>query len=171
MGPKSVAAEGVVTLKDKERIRLGNVTLECWHTPGHTEESSCLVVVDNTGRNDTIFTGDTLFLNEVGRPDLAVKTNLTAENLAELLYDSLQKVKTLNDDIRIYPGHGSGSACGKSIGKGDFCSLGTQKQNNYGLKASNKSEFVKQVLADMPKPPAYFGYNAKLNKFEPFFYE
>lgn len=94
-----------------------------------------------------------------------MKTNLTAENLAELLYDSLQKVKTLNDDIRIYPGHGSGSACGKSIGKGDFCSLGTQKQNNYGLKASSKSEFVKQVLGDMPKPPAYFGYNAKLNKF------
>ena len=122
-------------MKDKERISLGKVTLELWHTPGHTEESSCLVVIDDTGKRDTIFTGDTLFLNEVGRPDLAVKTDLTAEDLANLLYDSLTKLKTLNDDLRIYPGHGSGSACGKSIGKGDFCTLGTQKQNNYALKA------------------------------------
>ena len=147
------------------------MTLECWHTPGHTEESSCLVVIDDTGKKDTIFTGDTLFLNEVGRPDLAVKTNLTAEDLANMLHDSLEKLKTLNDDLRIYPGHGSGSACGKSIGKGDFCTLGTQKQNNYALKADNKKKFVKQVLEDMPNPPAYFGYNAGLNKFEPFFYE
>jgi len=97
-----------------------------------------LVVIDETGRRDTIFTGDTVFLNEVGRPDLAVKTNLTASDLGGMLFDSIQKLKTLNDDIRIYPGHGSGSACGKSIGKGDFCSLGTQKQNNYGLKVSDK---------------------------------
>lgn len=110
-----------------------------WHTPGHTEESSCLVVVDETGHRDTVFTGDTVFLNEVGRPDLAVKTELTAKDLAGMLYDSIEKIKTLNDDIRIYPGHGSGSSCGKSIGKGDFCTLGTQKQNNYGLKATNKN--------------------------------
>ena len=77
----------------------------------------------------------------------------------------------MNDDLRIYPGHGSGSACGKSIGKGDFCTLGTQKQNNYALRADNKKTFVKQVLEDMPNPPAYFGYNAGLNKFEPFFFE
>ena len=171
MGPGSIATQSVVPLKDKERINLGKVTLECWHTPGHTEESSCLVVIDDTGKRDTIFTGDTLFLNEVGRPDLAVKTNLTAEDLANMLHDSLEKLKTLNDDLRIYPGHGSGSACGKSIGKGDFCTLGTQKQNNYALKADNKKKFVKQVLEDMPNPPAYFGYNAGLNKFEPFFYE
>jgi hydroxyacylglutathione hydrolase len=82
-----------------------------------------------------------------------------------LLYDSLQKIKGLNDDLRIYPGHGSGSACGKSIGKGDYCSLATQKQNNYGLKANNKEDFIKLVLQDMPTPPQYFGYNAKLNKF------
>lgn len=82
-----------------------------------------------------------------------------------MLYDSIQKVKTLNDDIKIYPGHGSGSACGKSIGAGDFCTLGTQKQNNYALKAANKQQFVKEVLSDMPNPPSYFGYNAKLNKF------
>lgn len=82
-----------------------------------------------------------------------------------MLYESLQKLKTLNDDIRIYPGHGSGSACGKSIGKGDFCDLQTQKKNNYGLKASNKADFIASVLEDMPKPPQYFGYNATINKF------
>lgn len=86
-----------------------------------------MVLVNSEGKRDTIFTGDTIFLNEVGRPDLAVKTNLSANDLAAMLFDSLQKLKTLNDDIRIYPGHGSGSACGKSIGKGDFCLLGTQK--------------------------------------------
>ena len=165
MGPSSISTDTVVTMKDKERISLGKVFLECWHTPGHTEESSCLVLVNDQGKRDTIFTGDTVFLNEVGRPDLAVKTNLTAKDLAEMLYDSLQKLKTLNDDIRIYPGHGSGSACGKSIGQGDFCSLGTQKINNYGFKADNKEKFVRLVMEDMPNPPAYFGYNAKLNKF------
>lgn len=171
MGPKAAPGEGLIVLEDKAKIKVGNVTFECWHTPGHTEESSCLVLIDKNGKSDSVFSGDTVFLNEVGRPDLAVKTNLTAENLAEMLFDSLQKFKTLNDNIRIYPGHGSGSSCGKAIGKGDFCSVGTQKQNNYALQATNKSEFVKQVLADMPKPPAYFGYNAKLNKMEPFFHE
>ena len=165
MGPKSIATDTVVTMKEQERIKLGAVELECWHTPGHTEESSCLVLINSEGKRDTIFTGDTLFLNEVGRPDLAVKTNLTAADLAAMLYESLQKLKTLNEDIRIYPGHGSGSACGKSIGKGDFCDLQTQKKNNYGLKASNKSDFVASVIEDMPKPPQYFGYNAKINKF------
>lgn len=93
-----------------------------------------------------MFTGDTIFLNEVGRPDLAVKTDLSAKDLAEMLFDSIQKVKKLDDNIRLYPGHGSGSACGKSIGKGDFCELGTQKKNNYGLKATDKKSFVDQVL-------------------------
>lgn len=171
MGPKSIASDVVVTMKDKEQIPLGKIKLECWHTPGHTEESSCLVAFDENGRRDTIFTGDTVFLNEVGRPDLAVKTNLSARDLAGLLYESIEKLKKLNDDIRIYPGHGSGSACGKSIGKGDFCSLGTQKQNNYGLKAANKEEFIVKVLEEMPSPPQYFGYNANINKFEPFFHE
>jgi glyoxylase-like metal-dependent hydrolase (beta-lactamase superfamily II) len=123
------------------------------------------VLLNAEGKRDTIFTGDTIFLNEVGRPDLAVKTNLSSADLAAMLYESIQKIKTLNDDIRIYPGHGSGSACGKSIGEGDFCSLGTQKENNYGLKATNKADFVTSVLHDMPNPPQYFGYNAKINKF------
>ena len=92
------------------------------------------MLIDSNNKQQAIFTGDTLFLNEVGRPDLAVKTNLSSSDLAGMLFDSLQKMKTLDDKIRVYPGHGSGSACGKSIGKGDFCSLATQKQNNYGLK-------------------------------------
>ena len=92
------------------------------------------MLIDAKNKEQALFTGDTIFLNEVGRPDLAVKTNLTSSDLAGMLFDSLQKVKKLDDNIRIYPGHGAGSACGKSIGKGDFCSLGTQKQNNYGLK-------------------------------------
>lgn len=91
-------------------------------------------MLDSNNKQQAVFTGDTIFLNEVGRPDLAVKTNLTAKDLAQMLYDSLQKVKKLDDNIRVYPGHGAGSACGKSIGKGDFCTLGTQKQNNYALK-------------------------------------
>jgi glyoxylase-like metal-dependent hydrolase (beta-lactamase superfamily II) len=91
-------------------------------------------LVDSKNKDQALFTGDTIFLNEVGRPDLAVKTNLSSKDLAGMLFDSIQKVKKLDDNLRIYPGHGSGSSCGKSIGKGDFCSLGTQKQNNYGLK-------------------------------------
>jgi len=113
---------------------LGNIKFEVWHTPGHTEESSCLLLIDKNGKRNSLFTGDTVFLNEVGRPDLAVKTNLSAADLASMLFDSLQKLKTLEDNIRILPGHGSGSACGKSIGKGDSCNLGTQKEKNYGFK-------------------------------------
>lgn len=104
------------------------------------------MIYNKSGKQDVILTGDTVFLNEVGRPDLAVKTNLTSKDLAELLFDSLQKIKKVNDNVRMYPGHGSGSACGKSIGKGDFCEIGTQKKNNYGLKTSDKKKFVEQVL-------------------------
>lgn len=92
------------------------------------------MLIDSNNKQQAVFTGDTVFLNEVGRPDLAVKTNLTAADLANMLFDSVQKVKKLDNHVRIYPGHGAGSACGKSIGKGDFCTLETQKQNNYALK-------------------------------------
>ena len=98
---------------------------------------------DKNNQQSCLFTGDTMFLNEVGRPDLAVKTNLTVNDLASMLYNSIQKIKKLDDHIRIYPGHGAGSSCGKAIGKGDFCSLGTQKQNNYALKANDQELFVK----------------------------
>lgn len=128
-------------------------------------------MIDSRNKEQALFTGDTVFLNEVGRPDLAVKTNLSSSDLAAMLYDSLQKVKALDDNIRVYPGHGSGSSCGKNIGKGDFCTLGTQKQNNYGLKETVKEKFVQEVLKEMPSPPQYFGYNAGINKFKPFDYD
>ncbi len=101
---------------------------------------------NQSGKQEVLFSGDTVFLNEVGRPDLAVKSNLTAQELAGMLFNSIQKVKKVNDDVRMYPGHGSGSNCGKSIGKGDFCNIGTQKQNNYGLKEANKKSFIDKVL-------------------------
>jgi hydroxyacylglutathione hydrolase len=123
-------------------ICIGGIQLKCIHTPGHTEESSCLLLHDQSGKQSVIFTGDTVFLNEVGRPDLAVKSTLTVDDLAAMLYESIQKVKKVDDSVRMYPGHGSGSACGKSIGSGDFCDIGTQKKKNYGLKASDKKAFV-----------------------------
>ena len=127
---------------------------------------------DSNGKAQCLFTGDTLFLNEVGRPDLAVKSNLTAADLAKLLYNSLQKLKKeVADDVRIYPGHGAGSSCGKNIGKGDFCVMGTQKQNNYALNENDADKFVQKVLQDMPSPPDYFKHDAGINKFSPFDYD
>ena len=127
MGPKALEENGITVMKNGDQITLGNIKLGCMHTPGHTEESSCLLVNNQSGKEEIIFTGDTVFLNEVGRPDLAVKTDLTAKDLAALLFDSIQSVKKLPNNVRIYPGHGSGSSCGKDIGFGDFCDIGTQK--------------------------------------------
>ena len=127
MGPTALDNFGVKVLKDNEKITLGDITFQLIHTPGHTEESSCLLMYDKNQTQTCIFTGDTMFLNEVGRPDLAVKSNLTVRDLASMLYNSLQKLKSLNNQIRIYPGHGAGSSCGKAIGKGDFCHLEKQK--------------------------------------------
>lgn len=134
LGPKALSSFGIKVLKDGDVVSVGQIKLRLLHTPGHTEESSCIVLSDSENKEQCIFTGDTVFLGEVGRPDLAVKTNLTSKDLAGLLYDSLQKIKKLDDSLRVYPGHGAGSSCGKNISKGDFCSLGTQKQTNYGLK-------------------------------------
>lgn len=171
LGPKALSSFGIKVTSDGQEIKLGTITLKVIHTPGHTEESSCVLLIDENGKSQCLFTGDTVFLNEVGRPDLAVKTDLTSKDLAGMLFDSLQKIKKLDDNIRIYPGHGAGSSCGKNIGKGDFCDLQTQKKNNYGLKEEIKEKFVQAVLNEMPKPPQYFGYNAGVNKFNPFDYE
>lgn len=139
MGPTALDNFNIKVLKDNEEIKIGSIKLQLIHTPGHTEESSCLMLHDSNGKAQVIFTGDTVFLNEVGRPDLAVKTNLTAEDLGKMLFDSLQKLKKIvPGDVRIYPGHGAGSSCGKNIGKGDFCTMETQKENNYALKQTNK---------------------------------
>ena len=146
MGPTALETYGIKVLKDNEQIQLGDIKLQLVHTPGHTEESSCLLMHDKNNQQACLFTGDTMFLNEVGRPDLAVKTDLTVKDLASMLYNSIQKIKKLDDNLRIYPGHGAGSSCGKAIGKGDFCTLGTQKQNNYALKANNQELFINEIL-------------------------
>lgn len=142
MGPTALSTFGIKVLSDSEKLKVGDITLQLIHSPGHTEESSCFLLLDSNNKQTCLFTGDTIFLNEVGRPDLAVKTDLTVRDLGSMLYDSIQKIKKLDDEIRIYPGHGAGSSCGKAIGKGDFCTLGTQKQNNYALKANNKENFI-----------------------------
>lgn len=128
-------------------------------------------MLDRKKNEACLLTGDTLFLNEVGRPDLAVKTYLSAIDLSRMLFDSIQKIQKINDVVVVYPGHGSGSACGKSIGSGDFCTLGIQKITNYGFTIHDREVFSQKVLESMPKPPAYFGYNANINKNSPFSYE
>jgi hydroxyacylglutathione hydrolase len=153
--------------KNGSTITLGEVKLTVIHTPGHTLESSCYMLTDREGKDDILFTGDTLFLGEIGRPDLAVSSEMKSEDLAGLLFDSLQKIKALNPHLKILPGHGSGSSCGKSIGDGNVCTLEKQLKNNYALNITSKAEFVKKVLEDMPKAPQYFFHDAKLNQTGP----
>lgn len=151
--------------KDGERLSIGDIEIEVLHTPGHTMESTCYLLRDNKNKPVAVFTGDTLFIGDVGRPDLAIKSDLTAEDLAGLLYESLEnKIKTLPDSITIYPGHGAGSACGKNMSKDTYDTLGNQKEKNYALKAPTKKAFIQEVLDGLTAPPAYFGANALLNK-------
>lgn len=152
---------------DGEVLQLGNVTLKVLHTPGHTMESSCFLLTDENGKDRYIFTGDTLFIGDVGRPDLAQKAaNMTQEELAGLLYESLNtKIKTLADDVVVYPGHGAGSACGKNMSKETFDTIGHQKQVNYALKATSKEQFIKEVTDGLLPPPYYFPQNVAQNKF------
>jgi glyoxylase-like metal-dependent hydrolase (beta-lactamase superfamily II)/rhodanese-related sulfurtransferase len=152
--------------KDNEELPLGNVKIRVLHTPGHTMESSTFLLLDENGKEYAIFTGDTLFLGDVGRPDLAVKTDLTKEQLASYLYDSLRnKIMTLPDDVIVYPGHGAGSACGKNMMKETVDTLGNQKIINYALrKDMTREEFIEAVLEGQTPPPAYFPKNAMMNK-------
>jgi hydroxyacylglutathione hydrolase len=161
---RSVNGFKIKECKDGEAIHIGGVTISVLHTPGHTLESSCFLLKDHHGKDAALFTGDTVFLGEVGRPDLACSEKITSQDLASMLYDSIQRLKTLDGNIRIYPGHGSGSACGKSIGAGNFCTLGAQNTNNYGFKFTDKDEFVKALTANIPKPPKYFFFDAGLNQ-------
>tara|TARA_R110000868_G_scaffold91812_10_gene254511 strand:+ start:2603 stop:4018 length:1416 start_codon:yes stop_codon:yes gene_type:complete len=152
--------------KDNELFKIGNITLKVLHTPGHTLESSTYLLIDEHGKDYAIFSGDTLFLGDVGRPDLAIKSDLTKEDLAAMLFDSLQnKIMPLADDIIVYPAHGAGSACGKNLSKETVGVLGEQKQTNYALRSDmTKEEFVKEVLDGIPPPPQYFAKNAMMNK-------
>ncbi len=150
---------------DGELFTIGNVQIKVLHTPGHTMESSTFLLLDETGKETAIFTGDTLFIGDVGRPDLAVKSDLTREDLAGHLFDSLhQKIMTLPDEVIVYPGHGAGSACGKNMSKETTDTLGNQKLFNYALRAQTKDEFIKEVTTGLTSPPQYFPKNAVLNK-------
>jgi glyoxylase-like metal-dependent hydrolase (beta-lactamase superfamily II)/rhodanese-related sulfurtransferase len=151
---------------DGEELQVGKVKLRVLHTPGHTMESTCYLLLDETGKPHAIFTGDTLFLGDVGRPDLAAKSDLTEAQLAGHLYDSLRtKIMTLPDDVIVYPGHGAGSACGKNMRKETVGSIGGEKATNYALRADmTREEFVKEVTAGLAPPPAYFPQNVAMNK-------
>ena len=150
---------------DGEEFKIGDLTITTLHTPGHTLESTTYLLTDKDGRKHCIFSGDTLFIGDVGRPDLAQKGSLTMDDLAGILYDSLhEKILTLPDDVIVYPAHGAGSACGKSMSKETFDTLGHQKEVNYALKATSKEQFIKEVTDGILPPPQYFAKNAALNK-------
>jgi hydroxyacylglutathione hydrolase len=165
-GPKTETKFPVYVAKDGESFPLGAVSLTVLHTPGHTLESTCYLLKDDTGKEHAVFTGDTLFVGDVGRPDLAQKgEELTMDDLAGMMYDSLQqKIMTLPDDVLVYPAHGPGSACGKNLGPNTHSTVGEEKATNYALKAATKEEFIKAVTAGLDAPPQYFPINARINK-------
>jgi len=151
---------------DGEELSIGKIKIRVLHTPGHTMESTTYLLLDEQGKEYCIFSGDTLFIGDVGRPDLAQKAaSMTQEELAGLLYDSLQnKIIPLPDEVIVYPGHGAGSACGKNMSKETYDTLGNQKKINYALKATSKEQFIKEVTDGLLPPPYYFPQNVMLNK-------
>lgn len=166
-GPTAAPKFDAYVAKDGEEFKLGRLTIKVLHTPGHTMESTCYLLLDENNKPIACFTGDTLFIGDVGRPDLAQKAaNLTQEELAGLLFHSLRdKIMTLPDDVVVYPAHGAGSACGKNMSKETFDTLGNQKKYNYALRANmTKDEFVKEVTTGLMPPPGYFPMNVKMNK-------
>jgi glyoxylase-like metal-dependent hydrolase (beta-lactamase superfamily II)/rhodanese-related sulfurtransferase len=167
-GPSARPAFDAHVAKDGEEFKVGNITLKVLHTPGHTMESSCYLLKDEQGKDIALFSGDTLFIGDVGRPDLAQKlvAELTQDKLAGYLFDSLRnKIMPLADDIIVYPAHGAGSACGKNMSKETTDTLGHQKETNYALRANmTKEEFIREVTTGLVAPPAYFPLNVLLNK-------
>jgi hydroxyacylglutathione hydrolase len=166
-GPTAETSYDIHLAKDGEEFKIGDLTMRVLHTPGHTPESSTFLLLDEKGKEYAIFSGDTLFIGDVGRPDLAQKSGeLTQEDLAGWLYDSLRnKIMTLPDHVLVYPAHGAGSACGKSMSKETWDTLGNQKKTNYALRANmSREEFIKEVTDGLAPPPQYFAKNAKMNK-------
>ncbi len=166
-GPQAETTYEKYTAKDGETFQLGELTIKVLHTPGHTPESTTFLLIDKEGKERAIFTGDTLFIGDVGRPDLAQKKgSITKEDLAGWLYDSLRKkIMPLPDDVIVYPAHGAGSACGKNMSSETWDTLGNQKKTNYALRADmTKEEFIEEVTAGLMPPPQYFAKNAMLNK-------
>ena len=166
-GPNAAPSFKSHIAADEEVFQLGKITITAIHTPGHTMESTCYLLKDESGKDFALFSGDTLFLGDVGRPDLAQKAaHMTQEELAGILFDSLRtKIMTLADDVIVYPAHGAGSACGKNLSKETVGSIGNQKQTNYALRANmTREEFIKEVTDGLLPPPAYFPMNVKMNK-------
>jgi hydroxyacylglutathione hydrolase len=164
-GPEAQTAYNTYIAKDSEQFTIGGLTIKVLHTPGHTLESSTYLLLDEQQKPHCIFTGDTLFIGDVGRPDLAIKSTLTQEDLAGMLYDSLQtKILPLPNDVIVYPAHGAGSACGKNMSKETFDTLGNQKKVNYALNAESKEWFIKELTTGILPAPQYFAKNAQLNK-------
>ena len=166
-GPKANPSFDAIIAKDSQEFKLGDVTIIALHTPGHTMESTTYLLKDEKGKDYAIFSGDTLFLGDVGRPDLAQKMGeLTERDLAGFLYDSLrEKIMPLADDVIVYPAHGAGSACGKNMMKETVDTLGNQKKMNYALrKDMTKEEFIDEVIDGLLPPPQYFPLNVKMNK-------
>ena len=166
-GPNATCEFECITATDGQIFSLGTVTIKVLHTPGHTMESTTFLLIDENGKNHAIFSGDTLFIGDVGRPDLAQKAaHMTQEQLAATLYHSLRdKIMTLNDDVIVYPAHGAGSACGKNMSKETISTIGNQKETNYALRANmTEAEFITEVTDGLLPPPAYFGMNVAMNK-------
>ena len=166
-GPEAKTGFEALIAKDQQEFKIGALTITVLHTPGHTMESTTFLLRDEKNKDIAIFSGDTLFLGDVGRPDLAQKAaNLTQEDLAGILYESLRKkIMPLSDDILVYPAHGAGSACGKNLSKETVGTLGEQKKTNYALRADmTKEEFIKEVTDGLLPPPQYFPLNVKMNK-------
>ncbi len=166
-GPEAKPEFQFISARDGEEFTVGNIKLKTIHTPGHTLESTCYLLIDEEGKQYALFSGDTLFIGDVGRPDLAQKAaHMTQEQLAAILYSSLrEKIMTLPDDVIVYPAHGAGSACGKNMSKETVSTIGNQKQFNYALRADmTEAEFVKEVTEGLLPAPAYFSANVAMNK-------
>ncbi len=166
-GPNAVPSFDIYQAKDGEELTFGDCKIKVLHTPGHTMESTCFLLIDEQGKEVALFSGDTLFIGDVGRPDLAQKAaSMTQDQLAGILYDSLRnKIMPLSDEIIVYPAHGAGSACGKNMSKETFDTLGNQKRSNYALRSDmTKEEFIIEVTDGLQPPPGYFGQNVAMNK-------
>ncbi|MDA0195391.1 MAG: MBL fold metallo-hydrolase [Bacteroidetes bacterium] len=165
-GPGAKTGYSIHEATDGEILKLGNVSIKVLHTPGHTMESTTYLLIDENGNDHAIFSGDTLFIGDVGRPDLAIKGDVTEKDLAGMLFESLRnKIMPLSNDVIVYPAHGAGSACGKNMSKQTWDTLGNQKESNYALRNNmTKDEFIKEVTEGILPPPQYFAKNAMINK-------
>lgn len=162
-GPGAETKYHIISAKDGETFSVGKIKIQVMHTPGHTPESACFLLIDENGKQNAIFTGDTLFVGDVGRPDL-LDGKMSKEELAGMMFESLKKLKALPDDTLMYPAHGPGSACGKNIGKETWSTIGQQKATNYAMKITDKKEFIAAVTDGLSAPPQYFFKDAAINK-------